>query len=180
MQSENKNTFIILGLLAHKPLTGYEIKLNIDKQLSFFWNAGYGSIYPTLASIENSGYATSSSIVENSRSKIIYTITEKGKEHLKEWLERPVKKDELRYETLVKLFFSSEVGDAEALKHIIRFEENVRAKLAIFEVYEKNLENVSTKEKHKYILLTVMFGIETYKSYLIWCKKAKSLLTDKK
>ena len=33
-----------------------------------------------------------------------------GKNLLKEWLQKTVEKDELRYETLLKLFFGNETG----------------------------------------------------------------------
>ncbi len=39
---------MILGLLSHENLTGYEIKKRMDGSLNFFGGASYGSIYPTL------------------------------------------------------------------------------------------------------------------------------------
>lgn len=180
MPAENKNTFIILGLLSHEPMTGYEIKSRIDRELSFFWSAGYGSIYPALTALQKNGFAAASKATANNREKIIYTITEKGEKHLCEWLKCPTKRDELKYETLVKLFFSSEIGDSEAIKHIERFEEKIKSELPVLLKYEEILKNAEPHDKHKYFLLTVMFGIETYKGYLSWCKKAKAMLTLKK
>ena len=31
---------------------------------------------------------------------------------------------------------------------------------------------------HKYYLLTVEFGIKTYRAYLEWCKEAKTMLKN--
>jgi DNA-binding PadR family transcriptional regulator len=55
------------------------------------------------------------------RGKIIYSITGKGRALLREWLMKPVKKDELRYETLLKLFFGGELGREGILVHIQNF-----------------------------------------------------------
>jgi len=33
-------------------------------------------------------------------------------------------------------------------------------------------------ETHKYYLLTVEFGLKTYRAYLEWCKEAKDMLTE--
>jgi len=49
--------------------------------------------------------ATKREVNENKRNIHSYTITKNGQNHLKKWLTSPVKKDELRYKTLIKLFF---------------------------------------------------------------------------
>ena len=40
--------YVILGTLARRPLTGYEIKQVVDHSTRFFWAASYGQIYPDL------------------------------------------------------------------------------------------------------------------------------------
>ena len=55
--TEKKLDCVILGLLSHEELTGYEIKRRIDSSLSYFWGASYGSIYPTLNSLVDDGLA---------------------------------------------------------------------------------------------------------------------------
>jgi hypothetical protein len=89
---------------------------------------------------------------------------------------KPVKKDELRYETLLKLFFGGELGREGTLAHIQNFEEKIRKELMILEMYAANLEKVHDHEEHTYFLLTVRFGIETYRAYLVWCEEAKRIL----
>lgn len=51
MATEKKLDCVILGLLSHEELTGYEIKKRIDTALKYFWGASYGSIYPTLGDL---------------------------------------------------------------------------------------------------------------------------------
>ena len=58
MANEKKMDCVLLGLLSHEPLTGYEIKKRMDTTLKLFWNASYGSIYPTLNGMERDGYVT--------------------------------------------------------------------------------------------------------------------------
>ena len=48
MAIEKKSDCVILGLLSHEDLTGYEIKKRMDTALKYFWGASYGSIYPAL------------------------------------------------------------------------------------------------------------------------------------
>ena len=52
MAKDRKIDMVILGLLAHEDLTGYDIKKQIDGAISFFWKGSFGSIYPALSDME--------------------------------------------------------------------------------------------------------------------------------
>ena len=96
---------------------------------------------------------------------------------LKEWLKKSVIKDELRYETLLKLFFGSEVGSEITINHINEFEDKIRRQLEVLKKYVVQLENAPIyEEAHKYFILTKKFGINSYEAYLKWCKEAKEVL----
>lgn len=38
--------------------------------------------------------------------------------------------------------------------------------------------SISLDNTHKYYLLTVEFGIKTYRAYLEWCKEARTMLKE--
>ncbi|MEO1291129.1 MAG: PadR family transcriptional regulator [Chloroflexota bacterium] len=40
--------YLILGLLAQNPMTGYDIRKHVKDVLSAATNASYGTLYPTL------------------------------------------------------------------------------------------------------------------------------------
>lgn len=179
MAIEKKIDCVILGLLSHEDLTGYEIKKRMDTSLKYFWGASYGSIYPALGDLVERGLANKRDGTENKRNKIIYSITEAGRNYLKEWLQNPVEKDELRYETLLKLFFGSEGGAVQAMAHINAFQEKIEGELPYLTGAANTLRNyIDTDDAHKYYLLTVEFGIKTYRAYLEWCEEAKAILGE--
>jgi DNA-binding PadR family transcriptional regulator len=178
MANEKKMDCVILGLLCHESLTGYEIKKRMDTTLKFFWSASFGSIYPTLNSLVNDGMVTKFETTDNGRDKVIYTITDAGKEHLKKWLALPVTKDELRYETLLKLFFGVEIGKDVTLEHIQNFELKIKGELPFLQKAILDLKGVQDEEAHRYYLLTAMFGERVYKAYLEWCEEARKILEE--
>ncbi len=179
MANEKKIDCVILGLLSHEELSGYEIKKRMDTTLKYFWSASYGSIYPALTDLVNRGLATKREDTENKRNKLIYTITDNGRDYLKEWLTLAVEKDELRYETLLKLFFGNEQDKEQAILHIEAFEEKIKKELPYLLGTEKVLKDYLDEDTaHKYYLLTVEFGIKTYRTYLEWCEEAKKILMD--
>lgn len=178
MATEKKIDCVILGLLSHEDLTGYEIKKRMDTSLRYFWGASYGSIYPALSDLVRRGLATKRDCADSNRNKIIYSITEDGRNYLKDWLYIPVEKDELRYETLLKLFFGNEAGTLQAISHIDTFQEKIEKELPYLIGAADNLRNnIALDDTHKYYLLTVEFGIKTYRAYLEWCKDAKEMLS---
>lgn len=177
MANEKKIDCVILGLLSHEELTGYEIKKRMDTTLKYFWSASYGSIYPALNDLVNRGLAAKREDTKSRRNKLIYNITESGRNYLKKWLALPIQKDELRYETLLKLFFGNEQGEEQAIIHIEAFERKIQEELPYLLQAETVLKkNLNEDSSHKYYLLTVEFGIKTYQTYLEWCKEAKKLL----
>ena len=181
MATEKKIDYVILGLLSHEELTGYEIKKRMDTSLKYFWGASYGSIYPALGDLVERGLADKRDDAENNRNKIIYSITEEGRNYLKEWLQIPAGKDELRYETLLKLFFGNEGGKLQAISHIDAFREKIEGELPyLMRAADTLRDNIGVDDTHKYYLLTVEFGIKAYRAYLEWCEEAKEVLDEER
>ncbi len=179
MGKDRKIDVVILGLLAHENLTGYDIKKRIDGTIGFFWKGSFGSIYPSLGEMEKQGLVQKKSDgVSGGREKIIYHITREGRAYLRKWLNDEKAVNELKYETLLKLYFGGVEKSEVTLKNIEIFEEQVKENLAILRMYKENLEKVLDKADHKYYYLTVTFGIDTYEAYLKWCKKAREFLVD--
>lgn len=180
MASEKKMDCVILGLLSHESLTGYEIKKRMDTSLNYFWGASFGSIYPTLSSMLDNGLVTKSDDTDSGRNKQIYSITQKGREYLLDWLKRPVEKDIMRYETLMKIFFGNEGGEEITAQHINAFKTKIQRELSKLFCIEKILQDcLNDDSTHKYYLLTVQFGIKTYSAYLEWCDDALKTLSEK-
>jgi DNA-binding PadR family transcriptional regulator len=73
--------FVILQLVAEKPMYGYEIIKAIEERLSGAYAPSPGVVYPTLTMLEEEGYAAVSS---TEGSKKLYAATERGLEYLQE------------------------------------------------------------------------------------------------
>ncbi|MFC3803081.1 helix-turn-helix transcriptional regulator [Cohnella sp. GCM10012308] len=113
---------VILGLLHRGPLSGYEIKQKLEMPLSFFFDASFGTIYPTLAKMEAMGYIVKESIVQEGRpNKNVYSLTSDGRTQFEHYLHAPVEKDSYRSDFLVRMFFG-EYSDEETLADWIRDE----------------------------------------------------------
>lgn len=180
MANEKKMDCVILGLLSHESMTGYEIKKRMDTTLSFFWGASFGSIYPTLNGLVREGMVTKYETKENGRNKAIYHITQEGRLYLKKWLQLPIEKDEMRYETLLKLFFGNEIGEGGTLKHIVAFKDKVQKQLPMLEGAARTLEKIEDEDDaHLYYKLTAMCGVKIYEAFLEWSEEVTEILKEK-
>lgn len=178
MAREKKIDMVILGLLSHDDLSGYDIKKRIDSMISFFWKGSFGNIYPALKDMEEAGLVNRISESDSGREKIIYKITDKGSESLKDWLKDEQAVNEIRYETLLKLFFGGAQDKAVSLTNIEQFENKVKGDLRLLKGYCENLKDHLDNDDHMYYYLTASFGVETYEAYLKWCMKAKKILKN--
>ena len=175
MSKEKKIDMVILGLLSHEDLTGYDIKKRIDGAISFFWKGSFGNIYPSLKDLEAGKLIIKTSEAKEGREKIVYSITDEGRKTLAKWLRDDQAANELRYETLLKLFFGGAADKKTAKKNIEVFEKKIREDLETLKGYAKVLEP-RKDDDHLYYYLTVTFGIDTYEAYLKWCDKAGKML----
>ena len=96
MAREKRINMVILGLLSHEDLTGYDMKKRIDSSIGFFWNGSFGNIYPSLKEMEEGSLIKSAGASVGGREKIVYHITAQGKRALKEWLKEDQASNELR------------------------------------------------------------------------------------
>ena len=71
--------FLILQLIANSPLHGYEIIKTIEDKLGGSYSPSPGVIYPTLAMLEDLGFAALSS---TEGSKKLYALTREGAAYL--------------------------------------------------------------------------------------------------
>ncbi|AIQ31893.1 hypothetical protein P40081_29955 [Paenibacillus sp. FSL P4-0081] len=180
--NRSKTGYVLLGLLNEENLTGYEIKKIVDTRLSFFWSESFGQIYPELKRLAAGGLIAVceepvSSEGKNSKQSIKYQITVSGRYELQEWLKTPVEKETVRYELLLKLYFSNSSSSATMLEHVREFEINHRRQQQLFGKFEEQLkQNLDVHSNHSRILMVLSFGQKLWESYADWCGQTIALL----
>jgi PadR family transcriptional regulator, regulatory protein AphA len=105
---------VILGMIAARPRSGYEIKQLVDHSARFFWAASYGQIYPELKRLEEAGLVAGSDASQGARQRTVYKLTAKGKRAAREWIDSEPQVFELRDEGLLELFFAGSIEPARA------------------------------------------------------------------
>ncbi len=75
----NATAKVILGLIAARPRSGYEIKQLVDHSARFFWAASYGQIYPELKRLEKAGLIAGEDSPQGARQRTVYSLTAEGR-----------------------------------------------------------------------------------------------------
>jgi DNA-binding PadR family transcriptional regulator len=108
----------ILGLLAERPLHGYELKAAYEQELVPSTQLNYGQVYTTLERLGRDGLVAHEVVSQTERpDKKVYALTGAGRKELKDWLSKPSQLDlDLRNETFLKLILARHLHDADPFK----------------------------------------------------------------
>jgi len=136
----NRTWFAILGLLAWKPMSGYDIKKLIEVGLSYFWHESYGSLYPTLDRLVAEGLARRTEQRRHGRrTRHAYSITAKGRREVSAWLHEPTDLPRTRNELQLKFFLCSRRPLAESIRLLEEYREQQREVQEIYADSERIL-----------------------------------------
>jgi DNA-binding PadR family transcriptional regulator len=168
---------VILGMLAARPRSGYEIKQLVDNSARFFWAASYGQIYPELKRLEKEGLITGSDSAQGGRRRTVYTLTAAGKRTAREWIDQPPETYELRDEGLLELFFAGSIDPARAPE--IARERAAKAAASAAELRSLE-EQIEQKGKHEGpdhqpdagSMAVLRYGIEMNEWAAAWFERA--------
>jgi DNA-binding PadR family transcriptional regulator len=99
-------SYAILGLLAVKPWTTYELAQQMRRALGQFWPRAESKLYEEPKKLVAHGLATASREATGRRPRTVYSITAKGRRAMGEWVPEPGAGPVLEFEGLVKLFYA--------------------------------------------------------------------------
>lgn len=98
--------FAILGLLAIRPWTTYELTQQMQRSLSRFWPRAQSKIYEEPKKLTALGLATAVGDQVGRRPRTRYSVTPEGRQALARWLAEPGEGPVLEFEALVKVFLA--------------------------------------------------------------------------
>ena len=142
--------YALLGFLNLGPMTGYDLKKQLDRSTQNFWHAGLNQIYPTLKKMEDEGWITSVVEPQDARpDRVLYHMGETGRQEMMEWLAQPLAElPRGRHAGLLKLFFAGYLERDEALTQLRAQLELHRDQLAAYEETRRMIAAVAAQEPH--------------------------------
>jgi len=168
-------SYVILGLLTFREMSGYDLKQLINKSIThFYWSPAKSQIYGELRRLESHGLVTMREVPQTLRpDKRLYRITPQGTEAIMKWLEHSgVEPDSYKSALLLKVFFGHMVsldaliGLLEERRKQVERDLNACAKKA--EELRAQIEGPGADEDLLFPLLTVQRSIVLNQTDIVW------------
>lgn len=113
-------TFGVLGLLAVRPYSTYELAKAMGLSVGRVWPRAESKLFEEPKKLVEQGYAEAREEKVGRRPRTVYSITPAGRRALATWLAKPGDGPVLEFEGLVKLMFADHGSRADALATIAR------------------------------------------------------------
>ena len=142
------------------------------------WSESYGQIYPNLKKLAAAGFVSAREEKQEGKpSRHIYSITQKGREHLIAWLSTPPQPEIPRNEMLLKLFFGSQVPAAVLIAYVERMVVEHRA---LLEKFTRIADEETAEQRHRqeapFWRMTARYGQLELEAHLRWAEETLAML----
>lgn len=165
----------LLTLLAREPLSGYDIKQQMNSRIGPFWKVGSNQVYPELSKMEAEGLVKLQGIEQNSYrpARKLYEITEAGKDALIQWTIEPGGLESMRDDFLLKAYNSWLVEPKKMGVQVEEIKKQHEARLAVYlEKIEELNQMLTTNDNSDPMVSSISvveFGIQYERLYIEWC-----------
>jgi DNA-binding PadR family transcriptional regulator len=168
--------YVLLSLLAREPLSGYDMKQQINGRINFFYKINNNQLYPVLSKLEAEGFIQLQSHERESYrpARKVYNITEKGIESLRAWVIEPSEPG--AWDEFLLKQYSSWLVEAEVMIKLLKEKRIEHA--ARLEDYKEKVAGF--REQHGRIasnhplfstIAVVEMGIGFERGYVEWIDK---------
>ena len=165
----------ILGLLNYSDMNGYEILETFRDSLAHFWNAQKSQVYRELASLEIDGFISGNWVEQNGKpDKKVYSITDKGRCELLEWLADDLKIT-YRDPLLMKTFFLGERSIEENIAFFEKLRDSYSLRYDAFTSVDDSNDQYSEELSDSYRSMfwgfTISYGRRRSRMVIEWCEE---------
>jgi DNA-binding PadR family transcriptional regulator len=166
----------LLGLLARRPSTGYELARRMQKPVGWFWTAGHSQVYPELARLEADGLVTHEEVPgRGPRATKRYAPTPAGVAALRAWVTAELEPQPVRDLEVLRLWSVWLVEPEAAIDLVQRVRAGHAGRLAAYEADLATLDGVPAAHDPASpdfaSRLTLEGGVLTRRAALEWCDR---------
>jgi DNA-binding PadR family transcriptional regulator len=168
--------YFILGLLTKRSMSGYDIRRLLRSLGWLLGNPSFGAIYPALHALLKDDLVTVEVVPHPTRPpRKIYTITEAGRQALREWVEQPPSSSIGLRAFVMHLILAGDSNRAGLVAHLRQRRESVAKHHAVLEQAVGELgEQASAGE-----LVAIEYGMAIARAELAWLDgKLEHLATE--
>jgi len=168
--------YAILGFIDMVPLSGYDLKKMFDASVNYYWPATHSQIYRTLDRMLQDGLVTQEVVhQEDHPDKKVYSIADRGRAELRDWLVTPAEKlPTIRHQLLVQLAWADRLENEQIVMLLDSYAEKLRTRLDLYhsEAQQSQLDRARSERERYLWQLILDNGIGLYERELEWAERA--------
>jgi len=111
-------SYAILGMLALRPWSAYELTQQTRRSLHYCWPTAESVLYQEPKRLVRLGLATARHQAAGRRTQTVYAITEQGRRVLADWLATPPSPPGFEVEAMLRLLYADQGGRQDLLDAI--------------------------------------------------------------
>lgn len=126
MASASPATYALLGLLATRSWTGYELTQQVKRSLRYAWPTSDGHLYREQKRLVKLGWASVEDEPVGARTRKRYAITDDGRDALERWLATTPDEPQLHVESVLRAFYADRGSTDDLTSSLARSAEDAR------------------------------------------------------
>ena len=179
-------SYVILGLLTFREMSGYDLKQLINKSIThFYWSPAKSQIYGELRRLESHRLVTMREVPQTLRpDKRLYQITPAGTEAMLQWLQSSgVEPDSYKSALLLKLFFGHMLSYDTTIRLLEERRKQTTQELAMCErraqEFQEKMRGPEVDDETFFPLLTLQRSMTLCQADLEWLDGALGQLRQR-
>ena len=136
---------VCLGMLTDGEASGYALKKAFESSFAHCFAAGFGSIYPALATLAEQGLVSCQEVPQAGKpDRKVYQITDKGMQHLLQELDDPAPSHKIRSEFLATMCFAHLMSTEQVQTVLDSRIEDAERNLRLIDEFEQSCDEEFT------------------------------------
>jgi DNA-binding PadR family transcriptional regulator len=141
----NPLSYVVLTLIGEGGASAHDLVDMTRRGARLYWSAAPSKIYAEPKRLERLGYVTSRRLPGRTRERSWYTLTDAGREVLREWVARPSSFPRIYHEAVCRVLCADIAGEAAVLESV----RALRAEVAELEGLLAEADRVTPSLPHR-------------------------------
>jgi PadR family transcriptional regulator AphA len=166
-------SYAVLAQVAVHPWSTYELVQQRVRYFRYVWPRAESAIYREVKRLSSMGLLDGKRDYVGKRARTVYSITERGREALREWLATPVSPFAMDFEAMIRLFVAPLGTKEQIVTTLTQVRDDAREMLRFSgEVKQEFLEGIAVTQHQVYIrALAVDFFVSLLKTVEAWAER---------
>jgi DNA-binding PadR family transcriptional regulator len=171
MARRTTTSYALLGLLALRSWTTYELAKQAQRSLNWFWPRAERKLYEEPKHLVEAGLATARTESTGKRPRTVYSITRAGRRELARWLGDPPVPRAGEFEAMVKVFFADSGTRDQLLATLDRIESEALERIGA--LAGQTEEESAFPERLHVNALSIRLYFDQEQAVLAWARWAR-------